>query len=118
MKTENKKLLLGGFFIGVVNGLLGAGGGMLAVPLLKKSGMSQADSQANSVAVILPLTVVSALLYLATNKVDLTDAVRFIPGGLLGAVIGTSVLYKIPNNILRKIFAVFMLWAGVRMFLR
>ena len=51
-----------GVAVGLVNGVFGAGGGMLAVPLLKKSGLDQKQSHANAVAVILPITVISAIL--------------------------------------------------------
>ena len=52
---KNKVINIGfGFFIGIINGLLGAGGGMLAVPALKKLGLSQKDAHRNALAVILP----------------------------------------------------------------
>ena len=75
--------------MGIVNGLLGAGGGMIAVPLLKKLGLSQKQAHANAVAVILPITVLSAALYLIKGYVSLADSFVFIPGGLVGSLIGT-----------------------------
>ena len=33
--------IIGGLAIGTVNSVLGAGGGMIAVPMLRKSGMEQ-----------------------------------------------------------------------------
>ena len=74
MKEKTKKIILyaGGFLIGIINGLLGAGGGMLAVPLLSKfGGMDQRTAQANSVAVILPLTVFSAVMYILRDSVNI-----------------------------------------------
>lgn len=121
MKEKTKKITLyaGGFLIGIINGLLGAGGGMLAVPLLSKfGGMDQRTAQANSVAVILPLTVFSAVMYILRGSVNIKDAIIFIPTGLLGAIIGTYLIKKIPNKILKKIFAVFMIWAGYRMIVK
>lgn len=44
MKTfckQNIKTAFGGLTVGILNGLLGAGGGMIAVPLLKSMGLSQ-----------------------------------------------------------------------------
>ncbi len=118
MKKKLNKMVLtaGGFFIGIINGMLGAGGGMLAVPLLSKfNDMDQQSSQANSVAVILPLTIFSAVAYILKGSVQISDALIYIPGGLIGAIIGTLLLKKIPNKILKRIFAVFMIWAGYRM---
>ena len=105
----------GGFLVGVVNGLLGAGGGMLAVPLLRSQGKDQCQAHANSVALIFALSLVSAVAYLLSGHVKISDVLPLLPFGIIGAVVGAVVLNKIPNQILRKIFAVFMVWAGVRL---
>ncbi len=107
-----------GVGVGVVNGVFGAGGGMLAVPLLKKSGLNQKDAHANAVAVILPITIISAILYLVKGTVTLGDSFAFIPTGLLGSVIATFALQKFSNKLLQKIFAAFMIYAGVRLLTR
>ena len=93
MKADKKtlKTLLGGFSVGLTNGLFGAGGGILAVMLLKKAGMSQKDAHANSVAVIIPLCCVSATLYYLRGNIDMHTALWLIPFGLIGAVIGTFI---------------------------
>lgn len=106
-----------GALIGAVNGLLGAGGGMLTVPILKKMGLPQKAAHKNAVAVILPITAISATLYLLSGRVRLLDAVPFIPLGLVGAALGTFIIKKISPTLLKKIFALFMIWAGVRAFL-
>lgn len=107
-----------GVAVGLVNGVFGAGGGMLAVPLLKKSGLDQKQSHANAVAVILPITVISAILYLVKGNVTFADSFSFIPTGLLGAVIATFALQKFSNKFLQKIFATFMIYAGIRLLIR
>lgn len=117
MKKRLKHLIFG-FFIGIINGLLGAGGGMLAVPALKNAGLDQKDAHRNAVAVILPLAVFSAVLYVNGGKVEIGDALPFIPWGLLGAVTGTLCLKKISGKWLGLLFGGFMIYAGVRMMLR
>ena len=107
-----------GFFIGIINGLLGAGGGMIAVPALKKLGMDQKDAHRNAVAVILPLSILSAALYLFRGDVSITDTLIFIPGGLIGAGVGTLLLKKISPKWLAAIFGAFMVYSGVRLFFR
>ena len=69
-----------GLAIGIINGLLGAGGGMIAVPLLQKLGLDRKQAHANAVAVILPITVLSAVLYLVNGYVSVKDSLIFIPG--------------------------------------
>lgn len=118
--NRNKKLFTmgGGLLVGVINGLLGAGGGMLAVPLLRLQGKNQCEAHANSVALIFVLSLVSAAAYLMGGHVKISDVVPLLPFGIAGAVIGALVLKKIPDKLLRKIFAVFMVWAGVRLLMR
>ena len=115
---KNLIMCVGGLAVGVVNGLLGAGGGMLAVPLLKKSGLTTKESHSNAVGVILPLSIFSAILYLSSGRVDIMDSVPYIPGGLIGALIGTKLLKKISANLLKKLFAAFMIWAGIRLLMK
>lgn len=116
-----KKLLkptILGLGVGFINGVFGAGGGMLAVPILKSEGLSQKSAHANAVAVILPITVLSAVLYLVKGSVSLADSLAFIPTGLIGSVIAAFALQKFSNKWLQKIFAAFMIYAGVRLLLK
>ena len=117
---KNKKLLLpfSGIAIGIVNGLLGAGGGMIAVPLLKKLGLEQKAAHSNAVAVILPITLLSAVLYIWKDYVNLSSALPYIPTGIIGSVAGTYILKKISPKYLKKIFAAFMIYAGIRLLLK
>ena len=111
------KSKIGFFLAGVINGLLGAGGGMVAVPLLKGRGLSQKQAQASSIAIILPLSIISAVLYGIKGNLDVAKSLKFIPFGLIGALLGTFIFKKISPTLLKKIFALFMIWAGVRAFL-
>lgn len=121
MKKKVKNFVtisLMGMLIGVVNGCFGAGGGMIAVPMLKKVGLDVKESHANAVAVIFPITVISGIMYLMKGYVKLGDAISFIPTGVLGAVLGTLALKKISPLWLKRIFGGFMVWAGLRLILR
>ncbi len=121
MKEKTKKTLIAtafGTVVGVVNGMLGAGGGMVAVPLLKKLGLDQKSAHANAVAVILPITVLSAVLYLIKGYVDISQSFSFIPTGILGSLLGTVIIKKISPVWLKRIFGGFMVYAGVRLLLR
>lgn len=112
------KRFLAGILIGTVNIILGAGGGMLTVPLYKKLGMEQKSAQINAVATILPITIISSIIYLINGNVNFSDAYIYILPGIIGSVIGTFVIKKTSNKTLTIIFALFMIWAGVRMFLK
>ena len=120
MKIKNRKLAGGisGFVAGILNGLLGAGGGMVIVPMLEHSGLTPNRAHATSIAVIVPLCVLSAVFYLQGGSLRLTDALPYIPAGLIGGYTGAKILPHIPGQILRRIFGAFMLYAAYRLLWR
>lgn len=121
MKKKTKKTLTAmgfGTAVGIVNGMFGAGGGMIAVPLLKKLGLDQKNAHANAVAVILPITVFSAVLYLIKDYVDISQSFDFIPTGVIGSLLGTVIIRKISPVWLKRIFGGFMVYAGIRLLLK
>lgn len=101
--------------MGFLNGLFGAGGGMVAVPLLKKNNLSEQKAHATSISIILPLSTLSGFLYMRSGHVNFGDVWPYIPGGFAGAIVGAVMLKKIPSKWLRKVFALFMIYAAVRM---
>ena len=103
-----------GGIIGFLNGLLGAGGGMVAVPVLKKE-MDTKQAHATSIAVIIPMSIFSAASYLFKGSVTIQDAFPYIPGGIAGALLGIYILKRIKPKFIKKVFALVMLWAGSRM---
>ena len=113
-KNTLKKLFFG-FITGVLSGAAGAGGGMITVPFLKKSGFSQRAAQQNAVAVILPLTAVSASFYILKGYVTFSQSVIYMPAGLLGAAAGAYLINRVSAVWLKIIFGAFMLYAGWRL---
>ena len=77
MKSKKILTALLGMAIGFINGLLGAGGGMIAIPILKKLGFSQKEAHTNAIAIILPITFLSSALYLLKGYVTVKDAFVF-----------------------------------------
>jgi len=118
---ENKNFFVSALFgivIGIINGLFGAGGGMIAVPVLKKIGLEQKEAHANAIAIILPITLVSAIMYVLKDMVTLKDALIYLPTGVVGALLGTLCLKKISPVVLKRIFGGFMVYAGVRLLIK
>ncbi len=116
--SEKLTAPIGGFLIGIINGVFGAGGGIIAVEVLKAKGLSQKSAHSNAVAVCLPISALSAALYILNDRVKVADAAPYILWGLIGAVIGTFILKKISPTMLKKIFALFIIYAGVRLLIR
>ena len=115
-----KKLLasVGGFLAGALNGLLGAGGGMIVVPMLQKSGLKAQNAHATSVSIILPICLISALFYLTSGRVAWGDAAPYLLWGAVGSLIGAWILPRVKESFLRKLFGLLMIWAAVRMLMR
>ncbi len=99
---------------GFVCGLLGAGGGLLLIPLLRHSHLPQTHLHATCMAAILPLSLLSGWLYLGGGHLSPTDVLPYLAGGLVGAVAGGLLLSRMDNMLLRRIFAVFLIYAGLR----
>lgn len=112
---KNFKKIMGGILIGFISGLLGAGGGMLAVPILEKTGIKGKDAHANAVAIILPVALTGAIFYLLDGRVKISDATPYMIFGVIGAITATFVLKKISVFWLKILFSLFMIWAGVRL---
>ncbi len=109
-------LSLGGAAIGFINGYFGAGGGMLAVPLLKHaSKLSIKQAHATAIAVILPLSVVSSIVYVKSGAFDSNIFSPVLIGTIIGGVIGALLLNVLQNKIISTIFYLVMLIAGVRL---
>ena len=107
-----------GFLTGLINGLFGAGGGIIAVPLLKKSGLTQKQAHATSIAVTLPLSILSVCLYVSSSKGDLLTALSFMPGGVLGAIAGAFIIRKISPSLLKRVFGAVVIFAAIRGIMR
>ena len=115
MKSKKLWGTLGGFGAGLLNGLLGAGGGMVVVPLLSALGTGGKKSHATALAVIVPLSLVSAVLYLIEGRFTLADALPWLPGSLREAYLGSRLMPKISTGWLKLIFGGLMLWGGIRL---
>lgn len=114
-----KKLpfLLTGAAAGFLNGLLGAGGGMVVVPMLHHDGLPAEQAHATSIAVIAPLSVLSGILYLSMGRLSPWDALPFLPGGLVGAALGGWLLPRIKTLWLHRIFGALVIYSAARLLL-
>lgn len=106
---------LTGVFAGFLNGLFGSGGGIIAVPLFKKSGLSVKESHATALFMMFCLSVVSAGIYLYEGRLSIVDAAGFLPGGIMGAVLASLFFRKMKPALLRKIFGGFVTFSAARM---
>lgn len=88
---------------------------MLLVPLLAGwCGLGQRKAFATSVAVILPLCVLSAAIYLFRGGVEVLPALPYLAGGLVGGLLGGKLFKGLSMTWLRRGFALLILYGGVK----
>lgn len=107
-----------GLAVGVINGMLGTGGGTLVVPYLEKIGVDAQKSHATAISVILPLTIVSTFFYVRAGTVDIKSTAILAASGMAGGFVGAKLLNKIPRRVLQAVFGASMVYMGVRMLWR
>jgi uncharacterized membrane protein YfcA len=105
-----------GVAVGVSSGLLGVGGGTLAVPFLTLAvGLSQHAAEATSLLVILPTAIAGSLALRRQRVGNLGLALRFGVVGAVGSVLGALLALALPASTLRVVFAVFVGLVGLRL---
>lgn len=115
MKKYNVKLLSLGFITGIINGIFGSGGGMIIVPTLVLLGLEDYKAHATAISIILPLTIISTIIYFLNNTIPFKISLLVMVGGLIGSYIGAKILNKIPTKYLRKIFGSVIIYTAIRM---
>ena len=119
MKQENVSLwkcLLAGLAAGFVNGFFGAGGGMVLVPLLIwLVGLPDKLAFSSAISIILPLCVVSLVLYGRDDMLPLSDALPYLLGGAGGGVLAGLWFQKVPAKWLHLALGALILLGGVRL---
>ena len=119
MKQENVSLwkcLLAGLAAGFVNGFFGAGGGMVLVPLLIwLVGLPDKLAFSSAISIILPLCVVSLVIYGRHDMLPLSDALPYLIGGAGGGVLAGLWFQKVPAKWLHLALGALILLGGVRL---
>ena len=64
--------------------------------------------------IILPLCVFSSVIYLLRGSLDLLTALPYLLGGLIGGWLGGRLFKGLNMNVLRRVFALFILYGGVK----
>ncbi len=109
-------LIISGLIIGLTNGFLGGGGGVLCVVvLLCVLRFATKEAHATALFVILPVTLLSAVIYIIGGNADLKVTLLSALGVTLGGIVGASLLRKLKAPSVELIFAMILIFAGIGM---
>jgi len=107
-----------GLGAGILSGGLGIGSGTLLIPVLVLLlSFSQKSAQGTSLAVMVPMALVAAILYQMNPDIHLPSwpIALLALGAIVGALIGAELAHWLPGHTLRTIFAIYIIIVGVRM---
>ena len=109
-----KKCIVG-LFAGIISGLFASGGGMILVPaFIYIFKLEDNKARATSVFTVLPMVITSSIFYYRNNLINWKIGILCARGGIIGGYIGAKVLKKYPKKILKILFILFLIYAGVK----
>ena len=108
-------LLVSGAVTGFLSGMLGVGGGSIMVPaMVLLAGFDQHTAQGTSLLAMIPVGATAAYAHWRLGQVNKIVLPFLIPSIIIGAVIGGVFAHYLPELILRLVFAVVLLWNGIK----
>ena len=112
-------LLLIGIAAGVLSGLVGVGGGIVIVPaLVFFLGFSQKTAQGTSIGILLlPVGILGVLQFYKAGYIDMKSVWLVSLGFLVGGYFGSKIALSLPQDTLKKIFAIILLLVALKILL-
>jgi uncharacterized membrane protein YfcA len=109
--------LLLGLAAGLLSGFIGIGGGVLIVPaLVFLFGFTQQQAQGTTLALLVPpIGILAAWTYYQRGFVDIKVAAIIAAGFIAGSLFGARFATGISNDILGKVFGIFLVLIGLKM---
>ncbi|MBI2907571.1 MAG: sulfite exporter TauE/SafE family protein [Chloroflexi bacterium] len=102
--------------MGTMAGLLGVGGGIVAVPMLTGFlALTQHEAHGTSLAAMVPAAVFAVTQYASNSNVDWSVAATMAMGSVFGVGFGCRLCMRIPARQLRRAFGFFVLVVAARL---
>lgn len=118
--SEILLLILIGIITGILSGFFGVGGAIIIIPaLILIFGFTQHEAQGTSVAILLaPIGFFAFINYYKAGYVNIKYALVIAAAFFIGAYFGSKIAINVNGDVLKKIFAVFIVLMGIRMFFK
>lgn len=106
---------IAGACAGAVNGLFGAGGGMVLVPLLSLfTDLKEEEVFPSSVSIILPICLISLSVTFEKSSFRWEQALPYLIGSALGGILAGIFGKRISTLWLHRLLGILILWGGIR----
>ena len=105
---------------GILNGFAGTGGGIILYFVLKflnkqetgKNPDKIKDIMATTISVVIPMSIVSSIIYMTKGKIIYKELLTYLPAALIGGIIGAILLDKLKFKIVKKLFAIMIIFSA------
>jgi uncharacterized membrane protein YfcA len=106
-----------GVVAGCLSGILGIGGGLILIPaLVFIFGLTQLQAQGTTLALMVPpIGLLAAIRYYQSGNVKMGMVGFICLGFFVGGLLGANLVQHLPEPLIRKAFALFMLVVSLRM---
>ena len=115
-------LMLAGVAVGLTNGLLGAGGGIIAVWSLRaalgEAITDERDVLANALCITLPISALSCLSYALNGNLKINGIGLYVIPAILGGTLGGVLLGKLRAKSVRRLFSTLVVVSGILLIIR
>jgi uncharacterized protein len=127
MRNDKKEVVMGlqmimilvliGLASGILSGLVGVGGGIIIVPaLVFFLGFTQHQAQGTSLGLLLlPVGILAVLNYYKQGHIDIKVIAIMSIAFVLGGWLGSKLSLVLSDVLIKRIFAVVMLYAAFKM---
>lgn len=103
-----------GFLTGVVASMGLGGGFILMIWLMIFADMPQKTAQGVNLVFFLPIALLSLIMHIKGGLVNKSLVKKYIFGGIAGAILGTLASQIVAGELLRKLYAIFLLAFGIK----
>ena len=107
--------ILAGLGAGAINGLFGAGGGMVLVPLLSLlTPLEEKEIFSSSIAIILPVCIISITATAINGTLAWREALPYLAGSAAGGLAAGLWGQRIPAKYLHRGLGILIIWGGIK----
>ncbi|MGE4282277.1 MAG: sulfite exporter TauE/SafE family protein [Clostridia bacterium] len=105
--------ILAGLASGIISGM-GIGGGTILIPVLVFIlHTDQHIAQSINLLYFIPTAIIALIVHIKCKRIDFKLAMIIVAFGIIGAVIGSRLAVKLPSELLKKMFGIFLFAMGI-----